>query len=166
MRIKNLISALAAVLLLAACASDDEEMMEGTGGAAGGTGTSTAAGTTAMNLTPQEQLEQIGDRVFFEFNRFDLTPQGRQSVEKWADWMRGNPAVTVVIEGHADERGTREYNLALGDRRANSTKNYLAALGTEPGRVNVVSYGKERPAVVGSNDYAWAQNRRGVLVVQ
>jgi peptidoglycan-associated lipoprotein len=80
--------------------------------------------------------------------------------------MRANPAVTVVIEGHADERGTREYNLALGERRANSTKNYLAALGTEPGRVSVVSYGKERPAVVGSNDYAWAQNRRGVLVVQ
>jgi peptidoglycan-associated lipoprotein len=169
MRIKNLISAFAAVLLLAACASDDDEMTEGAGAgaAAGGVGTSASgAGTAAMNLTPQEQLEQIGDRVFFEFNRFDLTPQGRQSVEKWADWMRANPAVTVVIEGHADERGTREYNLALGERRANSTKNYLAALGTEPGRVSVVSYGKERPAVVGSNDYAWAQNRRGVLVVQ
>ena len=168
MRIKNLISAFAAVLLLAACASDDEEGMDAAGaaGATGSTAGSGSAGTTAVDLTPQEQIEQIGDRVFFDFNRFDLTPQARQSVEKWADWMRANPAVTVVIEGHADERGTREYNLALGERRANSTKNYLAALGTEPGRVVTVSYGKERPAVVGSNDYAWAQNRRGVLVVR
>ena len=167
MRITKLISAFAAVMLLAACASDDDAAMDDTAGATGSAaGTGTAAPTTAVTLSPQEQLEQIGDRVFYDFNRFDLTPQARQSVEQWADWMRANPAATVVIEGHADERGTREYNLALGERRANSAKNYLAALGTEPGRIVIVSFGKERPAVVGSNDYAWAQNRRGVLVVQ
>jgi peptidoglycan-associated lipoprotein len=75
------------------------------------------------------------------------------------------PAITVVIEGHADERGTREYNLALGERRASAAKNYLVALGVDPGRIRTVTYGEERPAVVGSNDGAWVQNRRAVTIV-
>jgi peptidoglycan-associated lipoprotein len=151
-----------------ACAGDEESTEpkvisseSATGSSAAGTGM-----TSSSNLTAQEQLEQIGDRVFFEFDQFDLTPQARQTVQKWAQWMQANPAVTVVVEGHCDERGTREYNLALGERRATSAKNYMVALGIQPARITTVSYGKERPAVVGSNEYAWAQNRRDVLVVQ
>ena len=79
--------------------------------------------------------------------------------------MKTYPAVTLTIEGHADERGTREYNLALGDRRANSVRDYLIALGIDPNRLTTISYGKERPSVLGSNEDSWAQNRRGVFVV-
>ncbi|MCP4327775.1 MAG: peptidoglycan-associated lipoprotein Pal [Alphaproteobacteria bacterium] len=164
MRFKELISVFAVVLLLTACASDDE--MADPDVVSTESGSSGSGSTSASDLTAQEQLEQIGDRVFFEFNRYNLTPQAQQAIQGWAKWMQGNPAVTVVVEGHADERGTREYNLALGERRADSARNYLVALGVQPGRISVVSYGKERPAVVGSNDYAWAQNRRAVIVVQ
>ncbi len=169
MRFKELISVFAVLLVLTACASDDEaengtEVISSESSTAGSG--SSVGSTTSTDLTAEEQLEKIGDRVFFEFDRFDLTPQGQRTVQGWAEWMQANPAVVVVIEGHADERGTREYNLALGERRANSARNYLLALGVQPNRVGVVSFGKERPAVVGSNEYAWAQNRRAVIVVQ
>jgi len=166
MRFMRLIGAFAAVMLVTACASSDDDAAEpevmSTESGSGASGSS----TSASDLTVQEQLERIGDRVFFGYDRADLTPQARQTVESWAGWLRANPAVVVVLEGHADERGTREYNLALGERRASSAKNYLAALGINPNRVRTISYGKERPAVVGSNEAAWSQNRRAVMVVQ
>jgi len=108
---------------------------------------------------------RAGDRVFFAFDSFDLTPEARATLRKQADWLAMYPNITVTIEGHADERGTREYNLALGERRATSVKNYLVALGVSPSRVTTVSYGKERPAVLGSNEEAWAQNRRAVTSI-
>ncbi|MBU0859477.1 MAG: peptidoglycan-associated lipoprotein Pal [Alphaproteobacteria bacterium] len=113
----------------------------------------------------QDLVVNVGDRVFFGYDQFDLTPEGQRTLEMQADWMKLYPNVNVNIEGHCDERGTREYNLALGDKRANSAKNYLIALGVPADRIQTISYGKERPAVMGSNPSAWAQNRRGVTVV-
>ena len=114
----------------------------------------------------QEHLVvNVGDRVFFDFDKSDLAPEARATVESVAVWMNNYPAVILTLEGHADERGTREYNLALGERRANSVNDYLVALGINPNRISTISYGKERPAILGSNEEAWAQNRRGVFVV-
>ena len=94
----------------------------------------------------------------------DIDPEARAILDSQAQWLQRYPNVRITIEGHCDERGTREYNLALGDRRANAAKNYLAARGVSPERMNVISYGKERPAALGSDEAAWAQNRRAVTV--
>lgn len=116
--------------------------------------------------TQQDFVVNVGDRVLFGYDQYDLTAEARATVERQAQWLRQYPQVSVVVEGHADERGTREYNLALGERRATSLRNYLIANGVEAGRIQVISYGKERPAVLGSDESAWRQNRRGVVVVQ
>jgi peptidoglycan-associated lipoprotein len=115
--------------------------------------------------TQQDLVVNVGDRVFFGYDQHDLTPEGQRTLEMQAEWMKRYPNVNVTIEGHCDERGTREYNLALGERRAAAVKNYLSALGVPASRVMTISYGKERPAVMGSNPSAWSQNRRGVTVV-
>ena len=107
----------------------------------------------------------VPDRVFFATNKSSLTTASRATLRKQATYLRKNKKLNVTIEGHADERGTREYNLALGEKRAQAVKNYLVGLGINPDRVSTISYGKERPAVVGSNDGAWAQNRRSVTIV-
>ncbi len=114
----------------------------------------------------QEDLAvNVGDRVLFGFDKYDLTPEARAILQKQAVWLRRYPSVTVTIEGHTDERGTREYNLALGERRANAVRDYLVALGVEASRLKTISYGKERPVALGSNEEAWAKNRRAVTVV-
>lgn len=115
--------------------------------------------------TQEDLLVNVGDRVFFGYDRYDLSPEAQALLDAQAKWLVQYPSLSVTVEGHADERGTREYNLALGERRANSVKNYLIALGVEAYRINTISYGKERPAVPGSNETAWAQNRRGVTKV-
>jgi peptidoglycan-associated lipoprotein len=107
-----------------------------------------------------------GDRVFFEFDRSDVSPEAQQILTRQADWLRRYPNVSVRIEGHCDERGTREYNLALGERRAQAAKNVLVAAGIPASRIGTISYGKERPIVVGSNEEAWAQNRVAITTVQ
>lgn len=119
----------------------------------------------AVPGSQQDLAINIGDRVFFGYDRYDLTPDARRALELQAEWLKRYPNVTVTVEGHCDERGTREYNLALGERRASAVRSYLVALGIEPHRVQTISYGKERPAVVGSGAESWAQNRRGVTVV-
>ena len=106
----------------------------------------------------------VPDRVFFATNKSVLTTAARDTLRKQAAWMRKNKAITVTIEGHADERGTREYNLALGERRANAAKDYLMTYGISGSRLSVISYGKERPVNSGSNPLAWSQNRRSVTV--
>lgn len=114
----------------------------------------------------QDDLDATaGDRVFFEYDSAELTATARRTLQAQADWLRANNGVAVTIEGHADERGTREYNLALGDRRATAAKNYLVALGISGSRVATISYGKERPADGGSDESAWAKNRRGRMAV-
>jgi peptidoglycan-associated lipoprotein len=152
------------LLLLAACSSTPETAPAGPGGP-GGPGT---AGIGSRNILPgsQQDLEaSAGDRVFFAFDRSDITPEAQQILERQADWLRRYPNVTVTIEGHCDERGTREYNLALGERRAQAVKNVLVASGIPAARISTISYGKERPAVVGSSEEAYAQNRRAVTTV-
>ena len=106
----------------------------------------------------------VKDRVFFATNKSVLTTAARDVLRKQAAWMRKNKSISVAIEGHADERGTREYNLALGERRANAVKDYLMTYGISGGRLTVISYGKERPVDSGSNPLAWSKNRRSVTV--
>ena len=106
----------------------------------------------------------VPDRVFFATNESILTTRSRDTLRKQATWLRDNSDINVVIEGHADERGTREYNLALGERRANSAKDYLMTYGVSANRISVISYGKERPIDSGSNPLAWSKNRRSVTV--
>jgi peptidoglycan-associated lipoprotein len=107
----------------------------------------------------------VGDRVFFEFDKASLSSDARSQLEKQAAWLKKFGRANLTLEGHADERGTREYNLALGERRANSAKDFLVALGVAPSRIKVISYGKERPAALGQNEAAWRQNRRAVTVI-
>ena len=161
MRFK-LLSMFAAMLLLAACESASNQ----SAGTAGG-GTATGSQSSTVRPGSEEDLVQnVGDRVFFDFDRSDLKPEARATLERQAAWLKQYANVRLQIEGHCDERGTREYNLALGERRANAAKNYLVALGIPAARLSTISYGKERPAVLGSNESAWAQNRRAVSVVQ
>ena len=163
MRLK-MIMAMAAALLLAACASDEAAT---TGDASAGGGT-TDTGITQPAVTPgsvEDFQQNVGDRVFFALDRYDLSAEAQSQLQKQAAWLAQYPAVTVTIEGHCDERGTREYNLALGERRANAVANYLTALGVDAGRISVISYGKERPECTASDESCWAQNRRGVTTV-
>jgi peptidoglycan-associated lipoprotein len=167
MRLK-IVTALAAVLLLAACASKPAQTgAASTGGTTSSNQTSTASAPQAPAAGSVEEFTQsVGDRVFFGFDRYDLSAEAQAQLQKQATWLKTYPQYRFVIEGHCDERGTREYNLALGERRANSVKNYLVALGIDVARMQTISYGKERPAVLGSDEAAWAQNRRGVIVLQ
>jgi len=114
--------------------------------------------------TVEYLADGVPDRVFFATNESVLTTASRETLRKQASWLRKNPDVTIVLEGHADERGTREYNLALGERRANSAKDYLMTYGISSSRISVISYGKERPVDSGSNPLAWSKNRRSVTV--
>ena len=114
--------------------------------------------------TVEYLADGVADRVFFATNESILTTASRDTLRKQAAWMRKNSSVTVVLEGHADERGTREYNLALGERRANAAKDYLMTYGISSNRISVISYGKERPVDSGSNTLAWSKNRRSVTV--
>lgn len=119
---------------------------------------------TIVPGSAKDFLINVGDRVFFDFDSSTITEKAQTTLKGQAAWLRAYPSVDLIIQGHTDERGTREYNLALGERRANSVKSYLIALGIASDRLQTISYGKERPAVLGSNEEAWRQNRRGVSV--
>ena len=153
------LSLIAGLLLLAACAQTPTDT-----GNKGSAGQGTTAGAPAPG-SAQEFQQIVGDRVFFDYDKSVIKPEGRTTLQRQADWLKKYGNFTVTIEGHCDERGTREYNLALGERRATATRNALVALGIPANRIKTISYGKERPAVLGSNEAAWAQNRRGVTVL-
>lgn len=162
----------AVMFTLAACSTTDEAAMDGDMGADRETITDgPLADIYDQELqgpapgTQADLVVNVGDRVYFGYDRYDLSPEARMTLDKQADWLLQYPGLTVTVEGHADERGTREYNLALGERRANSVQSYLIALGVDPRRITTISYGKERPAVPGTGEQAWAQNRRGVTKV-
>jgi len=123
-----------------------------------------AGGAQAANTVEYFNVV-VGDRVFFDTARHELTPEAQQVLSKQAQWFAANAGTTAVIEGHADERGTREYNLALGARRSNSVRAFLASQGVESSRLRSISYGKERPVGLGSDPQSWAQNRRSVTVI-
>lgn len=116
--------------------------------------------------SPEQFVTDVGDRVFFGYDQYDLTPEARMTIERQAQWLKTYPNVNVMVEGHCDERGTREYNLALGEKRASALRNYLVANGVMTNRIQSISYGKERPAVLGADETSWAQNRRSVVVIQ
>jgi peptidoglycan-associated lipoprotein len=131
-----------------------------------GAGANTGAVTSsAVPGSAADFQQQAGDRVYFAYDSYELDEASRSTLSKQASWLQRYGSVRITVEGHADERGTREYNLALGDRRANAVKNYLAAQGVGAGRISTISYGKERPEVQGSDEESFAQNRRGVTVI-
>ena len=167
----NLPVVVAAAFLLAACSTASDEGADSDSGGDSAAPAPTSAPNVATTLDGAKKGSQldleinVGDRVFFDFDKSTLRPNGRTTVERWAAWLKTFPANKIIVEGHADERGTREYNLALGERRANASREYLISLGIDPNRVRTISFGKERPAIPASNENAWAQNRRGVAVV-
>ena len=134
-----------------------------------GTATTTGEGATASGVVAGSQLDlvvNVGDRVHFAYDKYNLTPDSRMALQKQAAWLKANSASNIIVEGHCDERGTREYNLALGMRRANAVYDYMLTLGVAADRMSTTSYGKERPQAAGSDDVSWAANRRAVSVVR
>ena len=149
---RNVLLVTLACLVLSACATQKKS-------------TSQLQGDVYTGTDTVEYLASgVPDRVFFATNESILTTKSRDTLRKQAAWMRKNSDLTFVIEGHADERGTREYNLALGERRANAAKDYLMTYGVAGNRLSVISYGKERPVDSGSNPLSWSKNRRSVTV--
>jgi len=175
-----LIRLLAIALLtvsVAACSSTDDAATDGAvtvgertdGGPLDGTGVYGSNGSVDGSVVPGSQQDlatNVGDRVFFAYDSSDLAPEATDTLTRQVEWLNRYPNLQITVEGHSDERGTREYNIALGDRRATAVKNFLVSAGVPSSRINTISYGKERPAVVGSDASSWAQNRRGVTTVQ
>lgn len=157
MNMKTL-GALAAVALLAACASTNDT------GATAGAGSSTAVAGPVPGS--QEDLVRLGDRVFFDFDRAVLRDDGRATLDHQAAWLANFRQNNVQVAGNCDERGTEEYNIALGQRRANAARDYLVAAGVAGSRITTISYGKDRPSAFGSDEQAWAQNRNAITSVR
>jgi len=165
MKVTNLI-AVAALAVLAACSST-QDTRSGSGSA--GQTEAPPQAEPVQTGPAMDSVEyfntEVGDRVFFAFDKFNLEPSAQATLRDQASWLNQNPSRTIVVEGHCDERGTREYNLALGERRANAVKEYLVSLGVSAGRIRTISYGKERPVCTQSNESCWSKNRRAVSVV-
>ncbi|MDA7576550.1 peptidoglycan-associated lipoprotein Pal [Candidatus Pelagibacter sp.] len=155
---KNTFLVFTVCLVLSACATKKE--IETTSTVSGQMQSDVYTGTDSVKYL----ADGVADRVFFATNETILTTASRETLRNQAAWLRKNPGINVVVEGHADERGTREYNLALGERRANSAKDYLMTYGVSSDRISVLSYGKERPVDAGSTPLAWSKNRRSVTV--
>ena len=149
-RATRFVAALVVTLTMAACAGQADKA-----GLAG----------AAIPGSQQDFVVNVGDRVFFETDQTDLTPQARATLDKQAQWLSQYNRYTFTIEGHADERGTREYNIALGAKRAQNVREYLSSRGIEPSRMRTISYGKERPVAVCDDISCWSQNRRAVTVL-
>ena len=157
-------------LALAGCktkAPDDLPMNSAQTEAGMNTGTGTTGGYDPVPGTQEHFVAGVNGQnvIYFDTDRFNIDSADAAALQTQAQYLARNPSVSITVEGHADERGTRDYNLALGERRANAAKNYLVSLGVAAGRVATVSYGKERPVALGSDEQAWAQNRRAVSVV-
>jgi peptidoglycan-associated lipoprotein len=155
----KLVAALSAALAMAACSKNPNDSANGANGM-GGMG----AGAASPG-SQQDFVVNVGDRVFFESDSTELTSTAQGTLEKQARWLSQYPRYTITIEGHADERGTREYNFALGARRSEATKSYLVARGVPASRLRTISYGKERPVAVCNDISCWSQNRRAVTVL-
>lgn len=169
---RRLLLAFAAVALLAACSSDDSATTSGTGGTtAGPTAGSGGTGVESSSLGGPGGSEAGGsgmlapgvpDRVLFDTDRSSLSADARGTLDRQAAWLGQKPSLAVQIAGNADERGTEEYNLALGERRANAARDYLVSKGVQGSRITTISYGKDRPSALGSNPEAWSQNRNAI----
>lgn len=152
---------MAAFLLAAGCASKKEEVASGPPGPSTGGGPS----SSIIPGSAEDFRVNVGDTVHFDFDKYDVLENDKGTLQRQATWLARYPGVRVTIEGHCDERGTREYNLALGARRANAVKEYLVSLGVSSARVDTISYGKEHPICTESSEDCWAQNRRGVTTI-
>jgi len=168
---KSWLVLIAAAFLITACDSSPDESSKDAANAGAGTTAVPApepaapvATTTAVTTNTLSQ--DVADRVFFATDSSEVDATAQAVLAKQADWLKSRPNLKITLEGHCDERGTREYNLALGERRANATKAYLVSLGVPTASITTISYGKERPAVDGHDESAWSQNRRAVTVVQ
>lgn len=157
---KTFLAALAGAGLLVACSSDPDSSAS-TAGAGAGSGSGTVRPGSQEDL-----VANVGDRVFFDFDQSTVRADQRPVLQRQAAWLAQYPQNQVMVEGHTDERGTREYNLALGQRRANSARDVLVASGVSGSRIQTISYGKDRPDALGSDETAWARNRRAVTVVR
>ena len=170
---RQVICAFAVVSLLAACSSDDGASTgagaagygaPGTGAGQGSAGYG-AAGRAAPG-TEEDLVQAVGDRIYFDTDRSTLNDQARGTLDRQAAWLQQYPRVNVTIAGNCDERGTEEYNLALGQRRANADRDYLVAHGVAAGRIETISYGKDRPTDAASDPQAWAKNRNAITFVR
>ena len=174
----RILGLIVAASFLAACGTAQQTKQGSESGGTSSSGSSssgsssTVGQTSGANAAPsveagsQEDLVvNVGDRVFFEVDKYTLNGMGRATLEKQAAWMKKHGSLRISVEGHCDERGTREYNLGLGERRANAAKDYLISLGVNSSRIKTVSYGKERPVALGNSESSWSQNRRAVSVV-
>ncbi len=153
----RLIGAFAAVALLSACASTPKTTTAGTG--------ATAATSGPAPGSEQDLVQNVGDRVFYAFDVSALSSEADGTLDRQAAWLAKFPQVKILIAGNCDDRGTEEYNLALGSRRANAARDYLVAKGVDPSRIQTISYGKDRPVALGDNEQAWAQNRNAITSV-
>ena len=161
------------VFFLAACSTTPKDTADSSGSGSSSSSsdvssTSSDAGSDSASIEPGSQedlIVNVGDRVFFNYDSSDLDSDAQELLQDQVAWLKQYSNVSIIVEGHCDERGTREYNLALGEKRAQSVKNYIISLGISSDRLSTISYGKERPAVIGSNDGAWAQNRRSVTKI-
>ena len=158
--LKKLLLLVVAGFFLASCAATNTEQ----GGDVDAASSSTASGGDITAGTQEDLIVNVGDRVFFEFDSSELTVDAQATLDAQAAWLQQYPDTNITIEGHADERGTREYNLALGEKRANAAKDYLMTYGISGKRISVISYGKEKPVNPKSSPIAWSQNRRSVTV--
>lgn len=147
-------------LILAGCAATTEQT------SSSGTATTATTATAAATDTAQYLVENVGDRIFFDTDMSNLDGSARSTLSSQAAWLNQNPGVRLTIEGHADERGTREYNLALGARRANAVRDFLVSQGVDSGRLQTISYGKERPVSLCSEEACWSKNRRAVATIR
>ena len=161
--LKKLLLLVVTGFFLASCAATNTQQ----GGDVDAASSSTSSGSDSSITagTQEDLIVNVGDRVFFEFDSSELTVDAQATLDAQAAWLMQYPDTNITIEGHADERGTREYNLALGDKRAFAVYSYLAQAGIDTNRMDYVSWGKERPEVIGSDETAYGQNRRGVTIV-
>lgn len=165
MTLKAKILLLVAGLALAACTNPDRFGADGTAGGLGGAGGAVVPGSPNDPTSPAYFNQTIGDRVLFAVDQSTISDEGRTVLDGQATWLLTNIDFTAIIEGHADEQGTREYNVALGARRANAVREYLVSKGVAGNRLRTVSYGKERPIEICSNEACYAKNRRAVTVL-
>lgn len=156
---------LAALALLGAC-SDNTTGGASTGGASGGGGASASSNGGAIPGSQQDLVANVGDRVFFAYDQTQLSSDARATLDRQVQWLQRYSQVSIQMAGNTDERGTEEYNLALGQRRANAARDYLVAQGVSSARINTISYGKERPAATGSDEQAYSQDRNAITSVQ
>merc|ERR1712146_729269 len=157
-----------ALFFLASCETATENALKGSAGKAdkaGKVGKTDSSIFGSAKQTQADKLIAVGDRVLFGYDSSELSSEAKLTLDKQSRFLRANSDLTFTIEGHCDERGTREYNLALGEKRATAVRDYLVIEGISPDRIRVISYGKEKPAVVGSNDMAWSKNRRAVTTI-